>query len=441
MTLPVSFSSMPGSNGVASKTDPITVLIAGPVQRLTPWMSQLVSDGRFSVISIANELPDLRAKLAANPEVLLLDATILGDEQTLTTFLTGLACAAYVITPVQGGTDLPGRVAQIQSVKAAFFADVNLSELVGRMYADALALRVRKAGSLEAVWNQHQGGMLGGGPIGLRIICVWNQMGGVGKTTVATNLAYESARRGFPTLLVGLGAPDDLPLISGLKPEPNITQWWNNPTPEGIKLAIQKLDTLDVLPGFPDVLSEAQAINTPREAPNSIPNLITKAAHYAGYAVIVIDAPPSALAATAISVSNTLVMVARPSLEGVMRTVEAYRTVVERLEGEHRIPNDRVFVVLNRIGNRLAAEEWHRAATSSLGRPFPPIIAQIPDTPAVGNSQDSRRLPIVTVEEFSRTLRPLADTLLIQPGQSSQIVKPSANGKKSLNIGGIQVKF
>ncbi len=432
------FAAPSGGNGAQPAVEPIAILLAGPVTRIQPWMNQVMSDARFRLVTVAVDAQDLRTKLASNPEVLLLDATIMGDETALIQQLTRLQqCAAYVVTPLQAGADLPQRISQVESVKGAYFADINLAEVIGRVYSDAMALRQRKSGSIDAVWN-HQGGVAGG-PMGLRIISVWNQMGGVGKTTISTNLAYESARRGFPTLLLGLGAPDDMPLISGIKPEPNITQWWNNPTPEGIKLAIQKLDTLDVLPGFPDVLSEAQAMNTPREAPNSIPNLITSAAHYAGYAVIVIDAPPSALAASAISVSNTLVLVARPSLEGIMRTVEAYRMVVERMGGEHRIPNERVFVVLNRMGNRLAADEWHRAATQAAGKPFPPIVAQIPDLPAVGNAQDNRRLPITIVDDFSRAIRPLVDTLLQQPGQAGTPVV-QASAKRSINLGPIKIK-
>ena len=415
--------------------EPVSILLAGTTTRLMPWINLLMADGRFRVTSMATDAVDLRTKLTANPEALLLEGSLLGNYANLTELLTGLQCATYVITPAEGGVELLQKVREIGSVKGAYIADINLPEVIGRMYADCLALRQSKSGSLQGAWTSSGGGV---GPVAMRIITVWNQMGGVGKTTVSTNLAYEAARRGFPTLLIGLGAPDDMPLVAGIKPEPNITQWWNNPTPEGIKLSIQKLDTLDVLAGFPDVLSEAQAMSAPAEAPNSISRLVTTAAHYAGYAVIIIDAPPSALAASAISVSNTLVLVARPSLEGVMRTVEAYRTVVERLPGEHRIAGDRVLVVLNRLGGRLSADEWHRAASQQSGKPFPPIIAQIPDNLAIGTAQDSRRLPLLSVEEFSRSLKPLADALLYQSHPPAASVQP-ANGR-SVKLGPIKIK-
>ncbi len=411
----------------------VTLLLAGPVARCTAWHSALQADARFRVTSLATDAQDARAKLSAHPEILLLDAGLFAGPGPLVDFLTALEGAVYVLLPPQATPSEVEGVRQVEMVKGVFTGDLNLLELAGRMYADALALRQKRAGGLDAVWNRPTGGS---GPVGLRVITVWNQMGGVGKTTISTNLAYEAARRGFPTLLIGLGAPDDLPLILGLKPSPNITSWWTNSSPDGLRLSIQKVDTLDVIAGFPDVLSEAQAMSTPAEAPNSISNLIKTAAHYAGYAVVVVDAPPTSLAANAISVSNTLVLVARPSLEGVMRTVEAYRTISERLAGEHRIPSNAVHVVLNRMGDRLVAEEWHRAASSMLGRSFPPIIAQIPDEAAIGHAQDQRRVPLAASDGFARALKPLADQLL----QINSAPGIASSPKKTINLGIVKLK-
>jgi arsenite-transporting ATPase len=189
------------------------------------------------------------------------------------------------------------------------------------------------------------------------------------------------------------------------------------------------------------MLSEAQAINTPTDNPNSVQKLILTAA-YAGYAVIVLDAPPTVLAAEAISAANTLVLVARPSLEGVMRTVHAYRTVVERLAGEHRIAPNGVFVVLNRISpSRMSSEEWHRAASGLLGQPFPPIIAQIADDPQVGELQDRKRIPLIANEGFTRNLQPLANALF---STSATMANDGLNGTQNkgreIKLFGIKVK-
>lgn len=420
-------------NDLQQSAEAVTVLLAGQIARMQSWYTALAADVRFRVTMQASDPQDLNTKLVTNPDVLLLDATIYPGPQPLLADLTRYHGAAYVLLPLEASREAMDSIVQIPCVKGVYKGDLNLVALLGEIYAAASAQRsARMTQGMEALWNRPQPG---GAPQGLKIVAVWNQAGGVGKTTLSSNLAYEAARRGLPTLLVGMGAPDDLPLILGLKPEPNLNHFRANPTPEGLKLALQKVDTLDVLAGFPDVLSEARAIATPLDAPESIPKLVMTAA-YMGYAVIVLDAPPTALASAALAAANSLVLVTRPSLEGVMRTVEAYRTVVERLAGEHHIPASGVYVALNRTGGRMSVDEWHKAASGLLGRPFPPVMAQIPDDPKVGEAQDGRRLPLNTSDTFARGLKPLADALFSLPGSG----QAKSNGKV-LDILGVRIRI
>jgi cellulose biosynthesis protein BcsQ len=416
--------------------DQVTVLLAGPVPRVQAWYMAISADARFRVTMQANDPSDLTSKLITRPDVLVIDAAIFSGLTPTVNALTAYSGLAYVLLPSAADQHAYDTVAQIPCVKGVWKGDLNLASLTGKIYGDVQATRQSAVAALSSVWSSPSAP--GQTATGLRVIAVWNQAGGVGKTTVSTNLAYDAARRGLPTLLIGLGAPDDLPLVLGLRPVPNITAWRSNPTAEGLKASLQKLDTLDVLAGFPDVLSEAQAINTPLDDPTSLARLVVTAA-YSGYAVIVLDAPPTALASSAIAAANTLVLVARPSLEGIMRTVEAYRTVVERLAGEHRIPANGVYVVLNRMGNRMTADEWHKGASALLGRAFPPIVAQIPDDPQVGETQDSRRLPLNLSDSFARGLKPLAD-MLYAGGQLN--LPQNKNGKgKTINLFGVRVKL
>jgi len=416
----------------------VTILLAGPMPRVNAWYTALAADARARVTSFATDPQDLSFKITSAPEALLIDASIYTGPKDMVDLLTRFPGAAYVLLPAEANSEAMDIIAKIPSVKGVYRGDVNLVELSGKLFGDALARRANFQPGMQGLWKPRSDGY---SPVGMRIIAVWNQSGGVGKTTIATNLAYESARRGLPTLLIGLGAPDDLPLILGLKPEPNIVSWRSNPSQQGLKEALQKLDTLDVLAGFPDVLSEAVAFNTPADSPNSVQALILTAA-YAGYAVIVVDAPPTVLAASAISAANTLVLVARPSLEGVMRTVTAYRTVVERLAGEHRISPHGVFVVLNRITpNRMTSEEWHKAASGLLGQPFPPIIAQIVDDKEVGELQDRKRIPLMVSESLTRGIQPLANALFSSSGvaNTDKIIKSPGRGRE-INLFGMKVK-
>lgn len=416
----------------------VTILLAGPMPRVNAWYTCLAGDARARVTSFATDPQDLSYKIASAPEALLLDACIYPGPREMVDLLTRFPGAAYVLLPPEANAEAVANISKIPSVRGVYRGDVNLVELSGKLFGDVQALRTGASPGMEALWKPRSDAF---SPVPMRIIAVWNQSGGVGKTTISTNLAYEAARRGLPTLLVGLGAPDDMPLILGLKPEPNIVSWRANPNQDGLKTSLQKLDTLDVLAGFPDVLSEAMAINTPQDAPNSVQKLILSGA-YAGYAVIVIDAPPTVLAASAISAANTLVLVARPSLEGVMRTVHAYRTVVERLAGEHRIAPGGVFVVLNRTTpDRMAPEEWHKAASGMLGQPFPPIVAQIADDPQVGELQDQRRLPLMASETFTRGLQPLANALFSTNGSKTTLGSNRSQRRgREISLFGLKVK-
>lgn len=433
--------NMPGwETKLEQAADQVTVILAGNPQWLQSWYTALAMDARFRVTMQAVSGADLSAKLVTNPDVLLLDASILAGAQQTVSLLTGYSGAAYVLLPPEADQAAMELIRQVPCVKGVWRGDVNIAELSGRMYGDAYAIKQAKGSIGSPIWAA-QPSSSAAQTYGLRIVAVWNQAGGVGKTTISSALAYESSRRGLPTLLIGLGAPDDMPLILGLRPTPNITLWRANPTQEGLKAALQKLDTLDVLAGFPDVLSEAQVIASPLDAPNSVRALAVTAA-YLGYASIILDTPPTALASASIAAANTLVLVARPSLEGILRTVEAYRTVVERLAGEHRIHPNGVYVVLNRMGGRMTADEWHKGASSLLGRSFPPIIAQIPDDPRVGESQDARRLPSPSCEAFWRGLRPLADTLF---GGGQGRYSPGENGHNKdgrvVNLLGVRLKL
>jgi cellulose biosynthesis protein BcsQ len=265
----------------------------------------------------------------------------------------------------------------------------------------------------------------------LRIVTVWNQCGGSGKTTIATNLAYETARRGIRTLLIGLGAPDIAPLMLGLNASPNITMWRANPIPQVLKRSIQKTGDLDVLAGSPDVLAESQILTSSPDAENSLTKLVMMAA-YEGYACIVLDAPHSQVAALALAASNTLILVARPTLADAWCTVEAWRTLQERMASKHRIAAQNVIVVLNRSrSGSMTASEWHGDASRVWQRPFPAIGAVFPEDYDVERAQEQGKLPLLQVDSFSKPLIAVANSLF---GAKASYEDPSG---KRVSVGGL----
>ncbi len=248
------------------------------------------------------------------------------------------------------------------------------------------------------------------------------------------------AQRGLRTLLVGLDAPDVIPLHLNLKSEPNILGWFTNPTDAGLKGALQHAGDLDVLAGFPDMLSEESALKA--EERNSIASLVTTAA-YGGYAAIFLDAPAaSPVASLAILAANTWVLVARPTVADAWASVDGLRTVTQRAAGQHRIAPGNIFVALNmRGGGMLSPNEWHQAADQScrqlgLQIGFPPVASVIPFVAGVPLSQDSGRAVLDSNDEFARPVHGLADMLF--GGVTREPAK--ARSKPKFSLGGFSVK-
>jgi MinD-like ATPase involved in chromosome partitioning or flagellar assembly len=428
----------------ASGETPVSVLLVGEVgQRLLTWQQAVTMDARFRMAALANDPSDFQAKLSYSPEVVILDAMIFKGPQMLLQALTSISGAAYVILPASVSTsddpevkELSGKLKTLPSVKQIFLGDAPISDLLQRAYGDALALRKTIAAPMS--WANRTQGMAS--VSGLRVITVWNRVGGVGKTTLAAALAMAVARRGLRSLLVGLDAPDVMPLHLSLKSEPNILGWFATPTDTGIKNSLQHVGDLDVLSGFPDILAEKAGLEAGDK--NSISSLVTTAA-YGGYAAIILDAPASSgIASLAILAANTWVLVARPTLADAWASVDALRTVTQRAAGQHRISPGNIFVVLNmRGGGMLSPNEWHQVADSAcrklgLATGFPPVAAVIPFVSGVPLSQDAGRPTLDSDDEFARPIHGLADMLFGGTGPSNSRKK---DGKK-FSLGGFSVK-
>ena len=394
---------------------PVSVLLAHKdMERTTAWYQSLQVDTRFRVTSMANTPQDFRAKLASSPEIILLDATVFDGPNPLTEALTSVSGAVYLIVPGGVGAELIEQFKSIPSVKSVSVGDVNIADFTTRAYADALALRRTGSAISPTAWSG--GSQRGSGAGGLRIVTVWSRSGGTGRTTIAISLAQAVARRGLKTLLIGLGAPDVIPLQMGLRPEPNIVSWISNPNDEGLRSSIQMAGELHVLAGFPDILSESQG-DRPAEASGSINELVTSAA-YGGYSAIILDTPSAGgVTPRALSAANTWLMVARPTVSDVWMSAESFRTVTQKIAGQHRITPGNIFVVLNQRANgMLTADQWHGAADAAcrkmnLNVGFPPVMATIPHSIDVSLAQDSGRSALDASDDFARPIHRLSEML------------------------------
>ena len=398
---------------------PVNILLAGPIDRTQGWYQALQADARFRVSAMANDPRDLQAKLASSPEVVWLDGSIFNGPGPLTETLTSIAGAVYLLVPSNVEPELAEQFNAIPSVKSVYRGDVQITELMPRAYNDAISLRRTAPAISPQAWAGGRGSGGGGTIAGLRVVAVWGRSGGAGSTSIAAALAQAVARRGLKTLLIGLNAPDILPLQLNIKPEPNILSWFSNPTDQGVKASIQELGDLHIIAGFPDMLSESHG-DRGREDKGSISELVTSAA-YGGYAVIILDVPSGgAIAPRAISAANTWLMPALPTVAGVWNAVESFRTVTQKAAGQHRINPGNIFVTLNkRINGMLTADEWHQAADAGVRNMklqigFPPVADVIPYVPEVPLAQNKGRSALEASDEFARPIYSLAEMLFGQ---------------------------
>ena len=265
----------------------------------------------------------------------------------------------YVILPDNAPPSVIESMRELPPTRDVLSGDPNLPELAGRIYGAVHA--DRQLGLTGQGYRLGQNGPRSA-MVGWRCIAVWSLQGGTGRSTIATALALEAAERRLPTLLVGLGVPDVIPLRLNFDgPEPNLLTWSAVPTPEQLKVSVRQFDVLDVLAGFPDQSALDAYVPVALSVQQGLPALSNAAAH-AGYAVVILDVSSPEMAAPAISAANTLFLTALPTPDGLLAVGEASRMAGDYMSRQHSIPLDGMHLVLNRVRDTmLAPDEFMRS--------------------------------------------------------------------------------
>ncbi len=375
------------------------LLLIGKPERLQAWSGRLAVQEHVALLT-ATSVETALARLDAVHAVLI-DAAVFASPREMLEAIDRLGGAKplYVVLP-------PINPEQARSIEAALRAKGVQDVYHGDADLNAMLASLRTgqaSGEVLSTGNGHH----------RSIVAVWNGAGGVGKTTIATNLAYELARQGHKTLLVGLDAPDDAVMVLGLQAEPGITHWGLQPDAETLRATVQTVGPLHVLAGFRDVFAQTQLAEMPADQPGSVHSLLEQASTM--YDIVVLDTPQSAIATHALAEADRLIMVARPMVKGAWRTAEAYRAAVERLERRNgSLPPENVHVVLNRVhpGHLLDAGRWHEAASKMYGSAFPAeIVAEIRDDVRIGDLQNRRKVPVEELADFRKRLLPLVEAV------------------------------
>ena len=274
--------------------------------------------------------------------------------------------------------------------------------------------------------------------VGWRCIAVWSLQGGVGRSTVATALALEAAERRLPTLLLGLGAPDVIPLrLHFEEAEPHLGQWAAEPSVENLRRRVRRFDVLDVLAGFPDPGALDSYASLALQPQQGLPALANTAAR-AGYAVVVLDVPSSEMAAAAISAANTLVLLATATPEGILAMGKAVHLVAEVMSRRHAIPVDGMHLLINRVRDTMMSPAEFVQALGRLPGHCPPLAATIPDDPRIDEARLQYRPAYHASEPLRRAMKHLGDRLFAPP--PSLMAGPAGRPAKVWRLGPLRIK-
>ena len=168
----------------------------------------------------------------------------------------------------------------------------------------------------------------------VRVLCVANQKGGVGKTTTAINLAAGLATAGQRTLVIDLDPQCNATTGLGHKPTPRHPLVQRSPLRDSVLFTY--LPSLELLPGsrsFQDVDYLAKSDETQAELLRQ--HLLGE---LAGYDFVFIDCPPSlgTLTQTALSASTEVLMPIQAeyfAMEGLTQMIQVIRGVMKRFDG------------------------------------------------------------------------------------------------------------
>lgn len=168
----------------------------------------------------------------------------------------------------------------------------------------------------------------------VRILCIANQKGGVGKTTTAINLASGLARSGSRTLLIDLDPQCNATSGLALNPAARHPLVLRQPLHELVLPT--RLPGLELLPGsrsFQDV--DVLARSDESQAALLRQHLLGE---LEGYDFVLIDCPPSlgTLTQTALSASTEVLMPIQCeyfAMEGLTQMINVIRGVMQRFPG------------------------------------------------------------------------------------------------------------
>ncbi len=439
-----------------SSNEALSILLAGPNMKsmLDYVYPPFKSDpARFNVLTLCEKWGEFEGDVASyKPEVVVLEAAIAPEPLALRDVLARFPAGTLAIVVLPSTPGWPERRGAIEdvrtTVRGVFIAPVNWSQIAAQAYTAGITERTRKfetAPAGAAHETPGMGNLPSSAVVGTRIVAATSFAGGTGKSTILEAIAVELARNHVKTLLCSFNSPPAVVGHMGLKFGPNAVEWFNRPTTDGFRAALQSPKGhagLDVLLAPEDPEALATAADRPTENPLSIRNLIHAATSF-NYGVILLDLPPfadSMWAVQGVLSANMALLVSRPTVHDQFAALRAYRLFTQRLAAQHRVPLESIFAVINFTSpdDNMSPSDFVGGLARAAGG-FPPILASFPyvaQLPAVQNRGMSPMLAPETAP-FANAANSLASKLI-----GGSVIPIATNGKQpEKGFLGIRIKI
>jgi MinD-like ATPase involved in chromosome partitioning or flagellar assembly len=253
-----------------------------------------------------------------------------------------------------------------------------------------------------------------------------SEQGGVGRTTLAEALAYEmGVRRAIKTLLFSFDKRSCTPLHFKIRETPNAREFFLQPGRQGFDNSAQSVgETLRIIlapqddAGYQEADRRSvrsmspEAGGTTEDVSKSIRNLVAMS-YQQMVPVVLLDLPTGSGAWTyhALSACNTVLIVSRPTLDGLNTSAYLIHVLTKMFGAEHQFQRESIFIVLNRYTSKTTySPSQFASATADLAGWCPPILATIPEDSGITSSTDAQRPACDVSDALSRGTLAIAET-------------------------------
>lgn len=402
----------------------LCLLRAAEIQEVRAAMAQRPAD-QFELAGLSTNGADAAAHVAASqPDVVIVGAELFPEDADngLLAFLTNLqAQGRRAIVLIEVWHDgMNDDLERLPAVDAVHYRPVDTAEVIGRAWALGCATRAeqQRARQQETAAAEQLAERLAVPPAGRSIVCLTARKGGIGKDTLASNLAWAIAERNVPVLLVGGDPKDDLAAYCGVEASPGIAAFLRQPNREGFQAGLQRFRNFHVMVGLADDHLAAQwNARFEREEPNLIRELLVTARDFP-YGAVVVTLPTEYghWRFQPLARADRILYVVTPAQADVVNAIRDI-SMVRRDIGPEFMPEDRLFLLLNRVrrGDRRRVSEIATLIAEGVGFEIP-VIGVIPDAhPYVAVAQSRGELPhswmIDELEAFRSAIDEVAERL------------------------------